>query len=78
MLPGSAAIAPGCLGPVADPELVDDVAHMGLDGPDGDRERGGDLAVAEVLGQQAEDVALTLAELLEGRRFTRPGRQRPP
>ena len=43
--------------PVAHPELVEDVAHMGLDGALTDEERAGDLRVRQALREVDEDLA---------------------
>ena len=47
------------LGPGAQPELAEDLAHVVGRGVLGDRERGGDLAVREILCRKTRDLALT-------------------
>src|SRR5688500_13872585 len=50
------------LGPGAGSQFVHRAGHVGLDGPLGEAELAPDLLARQSLGDQAEDVALPLAE----------------
>jgi hypothetical protein len=54
---GSEALS-GDLGPGAQPELLEDLAHVVGRGVLADRERGGDLAVRETLRRETRDLDL--------------------
>ena len=53
------------LGAVAEPELVEDVADVGLDGFLGDDEAVGDLGVGQALGDELEDFGFAWGEVFE-------------
>src|SRR5262245_61270328 len=61
---------------VADVELAEDAAHVGLHGRLGDVEAGGDLGVGRAAGDQAQHVALAIGEQLEPARIARDRRNR--
>src|SRR5262245_14030117 len=55
---GALAVALSGLGTVTDAELVQDVADVRLDGPRRNRERVGNLAVGQAVGQHRQHVVL--------------------
>ena len=52
----------GGLGTVTAAELGQDVTHMGVDGPLGDKEPLGDLLIRQAPGDQLSDLAFALSE----------------
>src|SRR3954452_11323562 len=52
-------------GPVADVELCEDVAEVGLDRALAEHQLGGDLGVAEPRSDEGEHLAFTLGEYVE-------------
>src|SRR6185436_8089662 len=61
------------LGPVGDPQLPQDAAHMELDRALGDVQRRSDLPVAPPPHEEPEDVQLPDGELGPGKPFRQPG-----
>ena len=59
----------GRLGAAGQVQLAQDIAHMGPHSPFGNEELGGDLLVAEPLGDEAQDFKLALGERIGGRLF---------
>src|SRR5215470_9669216 len=64
---------PGELGPAVDAKLAEDLAQVVLDSTGANEQPGGDLPVAQVLGDQPGDLLLLRGEHLWGSGATRAG-----
>jgi hypothetical protein len=56
----------GGLGAVGDPDALEDAGQVGLDGAFGDAQVAGDLLVGQPVGDQGQDLAFAVAELVLG------------
>jgi hypothetical protein len=64
---GGVAFGPeGGLGAVGDPDALEDAGQVGFDGALGDAQVAGDLLVGQAVGDQGQDLAFAVAELVRG------------